>query len=127
MMLPSAVFSKPPPADRLMPGIKCAFGYADLGILRSHLPLRLGHVRATLQHVRRHANWHRRRRQSQRFYRHAEAGSRNANQGGNRVFKLRPLPAQQRSLRSCGVQQRFLLRHVQPGGNAAGMAVLHQR
>ena len=42
------------------------------------------------------------------------------------MFELRALLLQQRKLRDRGIQQGLLLRHIQPGGDSAFVAMLHK-
>ena len=51
MMLPKRGIFKTAGSKEIDAGIVRGFGNANLGVLRRHLPLRLGDIRAALQNV----------------------------------------------------------------------------
>jgi predicted PurR-regulated permease PerM len=101
-------------------------GDADLRVRRGHRALRGGHVGPALEHVGRHADRDGGHVDLAQVGRDGEARRRRAGKRRDRVLELRALPAQQFDLHARGVEQRLLLRHVEPGGGAALVARVDQ-
>ena len=103
-----------------------SFGDADLRVGDGHLAFGFGDVRTTFEKIGRQTGVERRRFGVKFAGGEMKIGSGLADQDGDGVFKLFALLSEKSELRARGVEQRFFLRDIEAGGDAAFVTRIYE-